>query len=122
MPPARNMARMEDTVADGAPAPVARTEGPLANVIRQPCDEQVNRSKEVQGVGAALQVPNSLAIIGASFEEERRGKAIGTWTSAFSAALVLRGKRPVGSRRADAPLGGRARPPNGLTPARRITD
>jgi MFS family permease len=40
-------------------------------------------------VGAALLVPNSLAIIGASFEEERRGKAIGTWTSLTSVTLVL---------------------------------
>jgi EmrB/QacA subfamily drug resistance transporter len=34
-------------------------------------------------------VPNSLAIIGASFEEERRGKAIGTWTSLTSVTLIL---------------------------------
>jgi EmrB/QacA subfamily drug resistance transporter len=43
----------------------------------------------LQGVGAALLVPNSLAIIGASFEEERRGKAIGTWTSLTSVTLIL---------------------------------
>lgn len=38
----------------------------------------------VQGVGGALLVPGSLALIGASFTEEQRGAAIGTW-SAFSA-------------------------------------
>ncbi|SAK89380.1 major facilitator transporter [Caballeronia fortuita] len=32
-----------------------------------------------QGVGAALLVPGSLAIIGAVFEGEARGRAIGTW-------------------------------------------
>jgi len=32
-----------------------------------------------QGVGAALLVPGSLAIIGAVFEGEERGRAIGTW-------------------------------------------
>ena len=43
-----------------------------------PNPEQLIAARAVQGVGAALLVPNSLAIIGASFEEARRGKAIGT--------------------------------------------
>jgi EmrB/QacA subfamily drug resistance transporter len=46
-------------------------------------------ARAFQGVGAALLIPNSLAIIGASFEEERRGKAIGTWTSLTSVTLIL---------------------------------
>ena len=37
-------------------------------------------ARAVQGVGGALLVPGSLAIIGASFREENRGKAIGTWS------------------------------------------
>jgi len=37
-------------------------------------------ARSVQGVGAALLVPGSLAIIGASFDEKSRGKAIGTWS------------------------------------------
>jgi EmrB/QacA subfamily drug resistance transporter len=47
----------------------------------------------VQGIGAALLVPGSLAIISASFDEDSRGKAIGTWsgftaiTSAFGPVL-----------------------------------
>jgi EmrB/QacA subfamily drug resistance transporter len=41
-------------------------------------------ARAVQGVGAALLVPGSLAIISASFDEARRGQAIGTW-SAFTA-------------------------------------
>src|SRR5438067_2513680 len=32
------------------------------------------------GVGGALLVPGSLAIISASFDEARRGRAIGTWS------------------------------------------
>jgi MFS family permease len=35
-----------------------------------------------QGIGAALLVPTSLAIIGTSYSEETRGKAIGTWAAA----------------------------------------
>ena len=41
-------------------------------------------ARGVQGVGAALLVPGSLALISASFPESERGKAIGTW-SGFSA-------------------------------------
>lgn len=51
--------------------------------------------RALQGVGGALLVPGSLAIIGASFGSEQRGQAIGLW-SAFSAlstglGLVLGG-------------------------------
>ena len=51
--------------------------------------EQLIAARALQGVGGALLVPNSLAIIGASFGEERRGKAIGTWTSLTSVTLIL---------------------------------
>ena len=51
--------------------------------------EQLIVARAIQGVGGALLVPNSLAIIGASFEEERRGKAIGTWAGLTSVTLVL---------------------------------
>ncbi len=42
-----------------------------------------------QGVGAALLVPGSLAIISASFSESERGRAIGTWSgfTAITAAI-----------------------------------
>ncbi len=40
-------------------------------------------ARAVQGVGGALLVPGSLSIIGASFDDKRRGAAIGTW-SAFT--------------------------------------
>ncbi len=45
--------------------------------------QQLIVARGVQGVGAALLVPGSLAIISASFGDEERGKAIGIW-SAFT--------------------------------------
>lgn len=39
-----------------------------------------------QGIGAALLMPNSLAILGATFEGESRGRAIGIWAAAGAAA------------------------------------
>jgi EmrB/QacA subfamily drug resistance transporter len=41
---------------------------------------QLIAARAVQGVAAALMVPGSLAILSASFDEKRRGKAIGTWS------------------------------------------
>jgi EmrB/QacA subfamily drug resistance transporter len=43
----------------------------------------------LQGVGAALLVPASLAILGAAFEGEARGRAVGTWAAASSVAGAL---------------------------------
>ena len=37
--------------------------------------------RALQGVGAALLLPNSLAILGAAFSGEARGRAIGIWAS-----------------------------------------
>jgi EmrB/QacA subfamily drug resistance transporter len=51
-----------------------------------PSTTQLIVARAVEGVGAALLVPSSLAIIGATFDEHERGKAIGTW--AGSAALA----------------------------------
>jgi EmrB/QacA subfamily drug resistance transporter len=50
---------------------------------------QLILARAVQGVGGALLVPGSLAIISASFSEERRGTAIGTWSgfTAITAAI-----------------------------------
>jgi len=46
-------------------------------------------ARSVQGMGAALLVPGSLAIISSTFDEKSRGKAIGTWSgfTAITAAL-----------------------------------
>ena len=41
-------------------------------------------ARSIQGIGAALLVPGSLAIISVSFDEKSRGQAIGTW-SGFTA-------------------------------------
>ena len=46
--------------------------------------------RAVQGVGAALLIPNSLALISTSFPPEERGRAIGTW-SGFSAITTAIG-------------------------------
>jgi MFS family permease len=46
-------------------------------------------ARSIQGLGAALLVPGSLALITASFPEDTRGQAIGTWSgfSAITAAI-----------------------------------
>src|SRR4051794_24379667 len=56
----------------------------MAGTIRQ-----LIWARAVQGVGGALLVPGSLALISASFEPGIRGKAIGTWSgyTAITAAL-----------------------------------
>jgi len=40
----------------------------------------------VQGIGAALLMPNSLAILGSAFRGEARGRAVGTWAAIGAAA------------------------------------
>jgi EmrB/QacA subfamily drug resistance transporter len=47
-------------------------------------------ARAVQGVGGALLVPGSLAIISASFNNQQRGRAIGTW-SGFTAITSVVG-------------------------------
>ena len=47
-------------------------------IARSP--EELIISRAVQGIGGAMLVPGSLSIISASFEEARRGRAIGTWS------------------------------------------
>jgi len=46
-------------------------------------------ARGVEGIGAALLVPGSLAIISASYIEDERGRAIGTWSgfTAITAAI-----------------------------------
>ena len=43
----------------------------------------------LQGIGAALLLPNSLAILGATFDGKARGKAIGIWAAAGAAAGAI---------------------------------
>ena len=47
-------------------------------------------ARGLQGVGGALLVPGSLALLSASFEEAQRGRAIGTW-SGFTAITTALG-------------------------------
>jgi MFS family permease len=47
-------------------------------------------ARSIQGVGAALLVPGSLALISTSFDEKCRGRAIGTW-SGFTAITTTIG-------------------------------
>src|SRR6267142_135406 len=51
---------------------------------------QLILARSIEGVGAALLVPGSLAIISTSFDEKSRGQAIGTW-SGFTAITTAVG-------------------------------
>jgi EmrB/QacA subfamily drug resistance transporter len=46
-------------------------------------------ARGIQGVGAALLMPNSLAILGSAFTKEARGRAIGIWASAGAVTGAL---------------------------------
>lgn len=51
---------------------------------------QLEIFRALQGVGAAMMIPGSLAIINLSFPESRRGRAIGLW-SGFSGGIAAAG-------------------------------
>jgi hypothetical protein len=92
----------------------------MSSALKHPCDEEFIRStraeapcalapdpgqlfaaRAVQGVGGALLVPNSLAIIGASSDEERRGRVLeGGHRRSGGRRLSGRGRGCVGSVRA----------------------
>ncbi|MEM6283299.1 MAG: MFS transporter [Chloroflexota bacterium] len=59
-------------------------------------------SRLVQGIGGAMMIPGSLAIISAYFPDDRRGAAIGLWSS-FTAATTVGGPI-IGGVLADADL------------------
>jgi EmrB/QacA subfamily drug resistance transporter len=46
-------------------------------------------ARATQGIGAASLVPNSLGILGSSFEGEARGRAVGTWAAAGAIASAI---------------------------------
>ena len=46
-------------------------------------------ARAAQGVGAALLLPNSLALLNAAYEGERRGRAVGIWAAAGAAAAAV---------------------------------
>ena len=45
-------------------------------------------ARAVQGIGGALMIPGSLAIIAALFPANRRGRAIGTWSAATTITTI----------------------------------
>lgn len=49
---------------------------------------QLIAARALQGAGAAMLVPGSLAIIAATFPREERGRAIGTWSSLTALAII----------------------------------
>ena len=46
-------------------------------------------SRCVQGIGGALMIPESLALITAAYPESKRGAAIGTWSAAIALAAAV---------------------------------
>jgi EmrB/QacA subfamily drug resistance transporter len=46
-------------------------------------------ARAAQGIGAALLLPNSLALLNASFSGEKRGRAVGIWAAAGAAAAAV---------------------------------
>ena len=46
-------------------------------------------ARALQGIGAALLLPNSLAILGTAFEGAPRGRAVGVWSAAGAVASAL---------------------------------
>src|SRR4029077_12818049 len=45
--------------------------------------------RAIQGIGGALLIPGSLAIISSSFDQDRRGQAIGTWSGFTSITAAI---------------------------------
>jgi EmrB/QacA subfamily drug resistance transporter len=46
-------------------------------------------ARAAQGIGAALLLPNSLALLNAAFSGEERGRAVGIWAAAGAAAAAV---------------------------------
>ena len=46
-------------------------------------------ARAAQGIGAALLLPNSLALLNATFSGEKRGRAVGIWAAAGAAAAAI---------------------------------
>lgn len=54
-----------------------------------PTDIWLIAARALQGIGGALLVPGSLALISANFQADQRGRAIGTWSGFTSVTSVL---------------------------------
>jgi EmrB/QacA subfamily drug resistance transporter len=46
-------------------------------------------ARGLQGIGSALLLPNSLALLNAAFQGEKRGRAVGIWAAAGAAAAAI---------------------------------
>lgn len=46
-------------------------------------------ARGAQGIGAALLLPNSLALLNAAYSGEKRGRAVGVWAAAGAAAAAI---------------------------------
>jgi len=46
-------------------------------------------ARAAQGIGAALLLPNSLALLNTAFQGEKRGRAVGIWAAAGAAAAAV---------------------------------
>jgi EmrB/QacA subfamily drug resistance transporter len=51
--------------------------------------ETLLAGRALQGIGAALLLPNSLALLNGAYEGEARGQAIGTWAAAGAIAAAI---------------------------------
>ena len=54
-----------------------------------PSLELLLAARAAQGVGAALLLPNSLALLNSAYEGEKRGRAVGIWAAAGAAAAAI---------------------------------
>ena len=54
-----------------------------------PSLEVLLAARAAQGIGAALLLPNSLALLNAAYEGEKRGRAVGIWAAAGAAAAAV---------------------------------
>ncbi|KAM3089880.1 MFS transporter [Phormidesmis sp. 146-35] len=53
-----------------------------------PTTELLIGARTIQGIGGAMMIPGSLAIITATFSSEKRGHAIGTWSAATTIVTI----------------------------------
>ena len=54
-----------------------------------PSLELLLAARAAQGIGAALLLPNSLALLNAAYQGERRGRAVGIWAAAGAASAAI---------------------------------
>ena len=72
---------------------------------RRPCS-LLDLARAVQGIGGALLVPSSLAILTASFDPSERGRAVGLWASLSGIGAAIGPARGGPARRQPSRGGG----------------